>query len=404
MQQRVVVIGHGYTSRLGVIRSVAQAGCYVIVVVLTVRKRNGELDTTKPVDCYSRCVKEIYYCHKKDEQGLIHVLLDHCVDENQKTIIIPDSDFSASVVDRHQGLLEDSFVFPHIHHKEGEVCRWMDKGLQKDLARSLGMNVAGGRVVAISDGDYTLPVDIRYPCFPKPLVTLKGDKYMRRCDRESELRTVIEHLGKMGAGKVLVEDFIQIEEEYAVLGFSDGVSVCIPGIICFLRPSKSHFGLALQGRVTSAEGFEPLIEQFKTFVLSVGYVGLFDIDFFLSGGLYYFGEMNLRFGGSGYAVTKMGVNLPAMMVSALSGQDKGDLQMEIPRRAEAVFVNERMSLDDWYQGYITTKEFLRLETSADISFIRDEQDPGPQQVFEKCFAARRLRRVIRNIVKPLHKK
>ena len=44
---------------------------------------------------------------------------------------------------------------------------------------------------------------------------------------------------------MLVEDFKIIEEEYALLGFSDGNEVIIPGIIHFLTHSKSHFGLAM---------------------------------------------------------------------------------------------------------------------------------------------------------------
>lgn len=399
MHKRVVVIGHGYTSRLGVIRSVAEIGCYVIVIVLTGRKRAGKMDMTRPVDCYSKYVDEFYYCPKKDEKGLIRLLLERCVHETQKTVIFPDSDFSASVIDRNQDILKDSFVFPNIRNKQGEVYRWMDKGLQKDLARSLGMNVARSRIVTISEGAYTLPSDVRYPCFPKPLITLKGDKYMRRCDKEAELRSVIEHLGSMGASKVLVEDFKQIEEEFAVLGFSDGQTVVIPGIIRFLRPSESHFGLAMQGQVSSPEGFEALIDQFRAFVLAVGYVGVFDIDFFLSEGYYYFSEMNLRFGGSGYAVTRMGVNLPALMVNYLIGEDSQDLRTDIPERSKAVFVNERVCQDDWYQGFLSTKECRQLLASSDIHFVRDEKDPEPEHALERIWRSLILKRFLRRIVK-----
>lgn len=401
MKQRVVVIGHGYTSRLGVIRSVAEIGCEITVIVMTDRKRFGnKLDTTQPIDCYSKYVNTIYYCYKKDEEGLVRLLLGKCACPGQKSILIPDSDFSASVIDKNLNRLDQDFIFPHIHHMQGEVMRWMDKGLQKDLAKSIGLNVAASCVVDVIGGQYEIPSGVGYPCFPKPLITIWGDKYMKRCNNEAELRSVIEYLGSKRDNKVLVEDFKIIEEEYALLGFSDGNEVIIPGIIHFLTPSKSHFGLAMQGEIMPVKGFEDLLVKFKAFVKSVGYVGVFDIDFFKSDGLYYFGEMNLRFGGSGCAVTKMGVNLPAMMVKSFSGESIEDMDKEITKRA--TFVNERMCTDDWYQGFLTTEQYHRMIKDSNICFVADEQDPSPQKAFEKKQKSLVFRRKVRNVMHRIH--
>lgn len=404
-RQKVVIIGHGYTSRLGVIRAVAQAGCEITVIVMAGQKRLGKgLDTTRPIDCYSKYVDMVYYCHKKDEEGLVRLLLDKCRSrDGRRVIVIPDSDFSASVIDKNLDILKDAFVFPHIRHTQGEVTKWMDKDRQKELARTVGLHVAGARVVDVIGGKYKLPAGIVYPCFPKPLVTLMGDKYMKRCDNEADLRAVIEYLGRQRDNKVLVEDFKVIEEEYALLGFSDGTEVVIPGIIHFVRPSKSHFGLALQGEILPVGGFEEVLEIFRELIRRIGYVGVFDIDFFRSDGVLFFDEVNLRIGGSGYAVTKMGVNLPAMMVRFLSGESYADLPQALPPDAHAVFVNERMCLDDWFQGYLSTKACRQIIESSDISFVRDEQDPGPQQALEREMAGRRFRRLVRKIVKLLRK-
>ncbi len=401
MKQKVVVIGHGYTSRLGVIRSVAEIGCNITVIVMTDKKRFGNnIDTTQPIDCYSKYVNSIYYCYKKDEEGLVQLLLDKCVDKDQKAILIPDSDFSASVIDKNLNRLCQDFLVPHIHHTQGEVMRWMDKGLQKNLAKSLGLNVAAACEVDIIGGKYNLPFNINYPCFPKPQITILGDKYMKRCDNEEQLRAVIEHLGSKRDNKVLVEDYKAIEEEYALLGFSDGSEVIIPGIIHFLTPSKSHFGLAMRGEIMPIEGFEDLLVKLNAFVKSVGYVGVFDIDFFKSEGIYYFGEMNLRFGGSGYAVTKMGVNLPAMMVKSFSGESIVDMNKEVTKRA--TFINERMCTDDWYQGFLTTEQYHRMIKDSDICFVADEQDPSPQKALEKKQKSMVFRRKVRNVLRRIH--
>ena len=400
MKQRVVIIGHGFTSRLGVIRSVAEIGCYIIVVAIVDKKtmaRNSQASV--PIDCRSKYVDEVHYCEKKDEEGLIRLLLEKCACPGQKTILFPDSDFAAAAIDRHLDELDKDFLFPHIRHQEGAVTAWMDKAVQKELARSLGMNVAEASVIEVKDGRYDLPAGIHYPCFPKPAMSLKGDKYMKRCDTEAELRSVVEHIVGKGGNKILVEEFKEIEEEYAVLGFSDGTSVCMPGVIHFLRPSKSHVGLALQGRISSVGGFKHILTQFEAFIQSIGFVGVFDIDFFRSNGKYYFDELNLRYGGSGYAVTKMGVNLPAMMVRSFAGESLKGMKKMIVGNANAVFVNERMCLDDWYQGYLSQWENRYLLNSSMIHFVYDDEDPQPQQALEDKYKKLVFKRLIRQIIK-----
>ena len=93
--------------------------------------------------------------------------------------------------------------------------------------------------------------------------------------------------------KVLVEEYKEIEKEYALLGFSDGNHVVIPGILQFLVESKKNKGIALMGKVMPIDGYEELLSKFRQFVIEIGFVGIFDIDFFSSEGLYFFCEMNL---------------------------------------------------------------------------------------------------------------
>ena len=138
MKQKVVVIGHGYTSRLGVIRALGRAGYEVVVIVMTGYKQDGKtFDTTKPIDCYSKYVSEVHYCFSDREQ-LITLLLEKCTDPNQKVVLFADSDFSEAAVDENQDRLSDHFLFPHINHQTGAVVAWMDKERQKETARKVG--------------------------------------------------------------------------------------------------------------------------------------------------------------------------------------------------------------------------------------------------------------------------
>lgn len=400
MRKKVVIIGHGYTSRLAVIRSVAQMGCEVTVVVMAGNKKHSEkLDTKKPIDCYSKYVDRFLFCYFRDEEGLIRLLLSQCVDSKQKVVIFPDNDFASAVIDRHQDELKEHFYFPHIHHTTGAVVEWMNKEKQKELARSMGLTVSMSHTVSIMDSQYQLPDGINYPCFIKPLASIVGGKrILRRCDTEDELRGVLDYAVDMfGSIDVLVEDFTEIEKEYAVVGFSDGKEVVIPGVIEIQTMTHGgHFGVACIGKVSPIDGFEDLIAQFKQLVLQVGYTGVFDIDFWMDKGQYYFGELNLRIGGSAYAIYKLGVNLPAMFVKSVSGDSIADMQKVV--ESESTFINERMCLDDWYTGYMKTEEYHRLLNSTDISFIRDVEDNAPWRAYKAEYVIRKIKRIVKSMI------
>ena len=400
-KKKVVIIGHGFTSRLAVIRSVAQIGCEVTVIVMTQFKKGGKtLRTKKPIDCYSKYVSHIFYCLASDEEALINLLLENCKDRQQKVVIIPDSDFSAATIDKYQERLKDYFLFPHIHHTPGEIAVWMQKPKQKDLAQKIGLNVVNGNVVSITNHHYVIPNDVKYPCFTKPFATkIGGKRLFRKCENETTLREALDYAGNLHENiQLLIEEYKHIDKEYAVVGFSDGKEVIIPGIIQMIAMAHGgHFGVTCQGKIMPTKGFEELISKFKTMVLEIGFVGLFDIDFYESNDKLYFCELNLRFGGSGYALTKMGVNLPGMMVKALYGENTDNMQKCI--LDEAIFANERMCLDDWYMSFITDKVFHQIMKSSDIYFIKDNSDEGPQKAFKREYfrilAKRFLKRMLR---------
>lgn len=384
MRQKVVIIGHSFSSRLSLIRSVAQIGCEVSVIVTTGFKRDGKtLNDKKPIDCYSKYVSHVYYCLRRDKDAFIQLLLDKCTVPNQKVILIPDSDDTVSAIDDHQEVLKDFFYFPHIIDRLGTISYWMDKSHQKEMARSVGLNVADARIVEVKNGVYSIPSDMKYPCYTKPLATMNGRKLgMRRCNDNKELASALDdfiiHWNQ--TGKILVEDYKEIAKEYALLGFSDGKDVIIPGIMHLLVISQQYKGIALQGRVTSISGFEDVVEKFRQLVKQIGFVGLFDIDFYESDGKLYFCELNLRFGGSGYAVTKMGVNLPAMYVQLWeeAAKEKPATIVE----GSAIYVNERMCFADWDSGYISTRHFFQYLKTADIRFMPEKDDPMPEIVFK----------------------
>ena len=374
MKQRVVIIGNSFTTRLGIIRSVAEIGCEVTVIAIAYCKRTNP---TKPIDCYSKYVNQvIYFDRKYGREGLVQLLLEKCTDYDRKPIIIPTSDFSAVAIDND--IIKEHFLTPYIDNAISSIEYWMNKANQKAIALHEGLKVASSSIIEWRENKFIIPDTINYPCFTKPLSSIGGGKKcQRKCDSRSDLQEVLETAEKNGIREILVEDFLKIDKEYAVLGFSDGNVVIIPGIIEFIIECQSHKGIAMVGKVIPTDGFKELIEKFSCFIRCIGFVGLFDIDFFKCQGEYYFGELNVRIGGSGTAIYEMGVNLPGMLVKSILGREINDDKQII--NTSATFVNERMCMDDWLTGKLSTNNMHRIINSADIHFVKNDSDNAPYE-------------------------
>lgn len=390
-------MGHGYTSRLGVIRALGAVGYYIIVVAITADKKLLSCNAKKPIDCHSKYVKEYYYCLNESEV-LVNFLLENFV-FNEKAVLFPDSDFTTSVIDLNLERLSPYFYLPNIGMKQGEIVSWMDKQIQKNRAEELGLNVAKGIVVEIKNKEYSIPNSIKFPCFTKPLVTIAGGKSgLKKCSNKEELKSVLDILGALEDNiNVLVEDFLTIDKEYAVVGFSDGENVYIPGVIYITQMATSgHFGVARCGELLPVKEFSIIIDKFKDYVRSLNFVGVFDIDFLYCQGKYYFDEMNMRFGGSGAVILNQGINLPQMLVDYLIN---GKYQHYNCVSTRTSFTNERMCVDDWYSGNLSSKELNTLLDSSSISFIKDEMDSAPYECFKKELTRLKVKRIIKRILR-----
>lgn len=352
-----------------------------------------------PLDCYSKYVNTVWFSPSGDKEALVQLLLEkygHC---EQKLVLIPESDFSVEAVDSNLDRLKNCFLIPNIDGRQGAVTEWLNKLKQKERAKSIGLNVADYHIIPVRNGVFEIPNDITYPCFPK---SIDGGKTgLGKCSDKTELAKSLRKMAEVRSDRdVLVEEYLEIDKEYALVGFSDGSRVCIPAILYNETMAKgAHYGIAKAGRVLPVKNYQTLVEQFKALISSLCFVGIFDIDFLECQGKYYFDEINLRFGGSGYAVTKAGANLPAMFADFMTTGKCSPI--EVPNTTNLTFVNERICIDEWYAGNTSTKKFKQEIESADISFVKDDQDPKPYRLFEKHFSSQKIKRGIRNFISKL---
>ena len=83
----------------------------------------------------------------------------------------------------------------------------------------------------------------------------------------------------------------------------------------------------------------------------------------------------------------------AMFVRFLSGEQYKDMQKTI--NGSATYINERMLIDEWYDGYISKKEMDHLFNSSDIKFVASEEDLEPMRQMNKMIKINQIKKFIK---------
>ena len=389
MNYKVVVLGRNYNSILGMIRAVGQSG-YSPLVIMSVKvlprkqKMNNffkRIIGCKPIESSSKYVDKCLYYLEKEPKQLLDLLIKF-KDEYDKIIVIPTDDCTASTIDIYQKQLGSKFICPNIDNLPGKIVDCMDKKYQKQLAKQSNLNIVNTWEVNIINGNYEIPLNIKYPVFTKPQLSFLGQKeFMKKCENKKELNDLLNFVKeKKKDCKILIEQFVTIEKEYAVLGCSYNNDVVIPGIIQMIKSGNgSHRGVTLIGQVSSFDEDNDLLNNLKQMIIKIKFNGLFDIDLYESDGKIYFNELNLRFGASGYAITKSGVNLPQIYINKiLNKKEKNNTRID-----GSIFINEKVNLDDYRAGYISYKEYKENEKKSDFGLIKSSADKRPYKSFKR---------------------
>lgn len=374
----LVVMGQNYSTSLGLIQAAGEAGfrCGVVrSVVNPTSKLTPELK--------SKYVKKFLIVDRRNEKEVLSILVNTFSNKDSKTVLCPADDYCVSFIDRNLAVLEEYFFVPNIHHSEGEMIRNMDKQLQSELALSSGLLSAQNWSVDLnSSKKIIIPEEIVFPCITKPQISIGSPKtFIRRCDTYDDLIVVLQEINKTKPCSVLVEEYINIDNEFTVPGVVIDDNIVIPALIKkTLVGSGAHRGVTISGVVLDASRFSSVVNAMKRLVKSIGLEGIFDIELFESRGMFYFNEMNLRYGAAGYAVTRAGVNLPAMWINHCLGRDVqlGNFKLQ----DGLTFVSDKAVLDYYSAGYMGWKEYKKLVSSVDFRFLVDNVDTKVKRAFK----------------------
>lgn len=398
-QPRVLVSGRNYCSNLCMARSLGMAGYEVeILRIFQVKpKRSNLLKQLKP-DAYSKYIKGYYTCISRRRSKRIVKRLIKLADPDRKMLLIPADDLVAHIIDANYDILSEFYVMPNVKDMPNEIGNLMNKDVQKQLAINAGLPVLKSCVIKTDKGEFEIPDGVTYPCFIKPNISRNSSKSrMKKCDSREELYNTIKEFSRKKDIEMLVEDYVEIGKEYSILGVSTKQGVNAPGFFVAEEGGQAeHRGVAVVGKLLPCEQEKALINDVVKFIESLEFDGLYDVDLIETvDGKMYFVELNMRFGASGYAVTKAGINLPGMFADYMLKNKPIDTGCQLEETGQT-FVSEKVLIEEYVKSRISFKNLKYYMNSADIHFIYDSDDKSAYRHFRRFY-------LVAVIMKPLIK-
>ena len=305
MQKDVaIVIGYKGTNSTGLIRSLGEAGYYVVFASSYTRVE-------------SKYTADYLYLPDNEEERL-GVLCDYLKKLPRKAALFTGDDLSTEFIERNREILSHYCYCPgaggNLHH----IC---DKTYMADIAIRSGLNVPQTAMIDLSG---STPCPIAYPVILKPYAGYAGIKAdIRICRNSVDYESSISYLKENGYEKIMAQQFLESDDtqDICLMGcsFEDG-TVRIP---CIIRKIRSYplkqgslsFG-CVENRIAGLD-----IDALKAFVRATGYIGIFDIDVMVCNGTPYFIEINYRNGQNGYVSTAAGYNIPANWFRGMQGKE-----------------------------------------------------------------------------------
>lgn len=375
LNRKILVFSKSYEAALGIGRSLRLGGATNVDLYY--------VGTDKPVIDKSNVFQNKYYNSRNDDQAIIDDICEKYKRTDEKVVLFPGDDYSTSLVDRNRKSLEEIFLYTYVDsEEEAPITHLMDKQYQTVIARKFDMPMAKSWVLTIDNQRYKVPNDLTYPCFVKPLVSANGPakSIIRKLNDFNSLANYLGSLTKKGyTYPVLVQEFIEIEEEYNIHGICDGERLFLPLIHRKLQTANHNKGVTILGKNLNPSHLGENIDKLKAILLSCNYHGIFNVEMFKSKGIVYLNEINFRIAGTCWGTTGAGANLPYLWVNVLLGNVKE--WPSLTPKYDSVFINDKTAMEDLLNGYCGLGDYLRWNRSAAYHLIKNSSDKGPWRVF-----------------------
>ena len=355
---KVVVIGGDHHNTLGVLRGLGERGIQPDLILVTPSKMTF-------VD-FSKYINKKWKIRNDDK--IIETLLDNFKNEKEKPVIVCCSDSSSGVIDENYDQLSSFFYLPG-SNLQGKITELMSKKEMAGLAEKVGLRTP--RTIYITNQDQDLS-QISFPCIIKPLISRNGKK------TEIAICRTLEELEQYKAShnlcNVHIQEYIDKDFEYQLIGCSTKNDIIIPGISKIMRPCKGSNTSFLK-YIPFEDGFCE-IEKCREFVRRTGYHGLFSLEFLRDkNGKDLFMEINFRNDGNAICVTAAGMSLPYIWYLDCIGHN---YSVEANKKISPVYVMPDMAeLKLLITGQISLWDYISDLRKTNRFMEYDKRDKKP---------------------------
>lgn len=405
----IIVLSRNYSTGLGVIRSLGEAGFTVDLIYSSQSKRDFIIPSSSKFLRKSTFIKS----RKNEKSGsdIFNILMEYDVTGFDKVMLFPADDFDVSVIDAHSDELKKKYVFPYTKLEGMTLNLCMEKTFQAEQAKKYGIPVPKEWIVGLYD-ELVIPEDMVYPCFVKPLKSNAGFKSeMKRCRTKKELRMHLKHLQSRNRQRnILIQEYLPIENEIDFSGVCLGSKVIVPGIIKKTHVARHEKGVTLSGYLEPFDVLGNLCDSIKALLGSFEYYGMFDMELNYANGQLYFNEINFRSGGPNFSYFLSGANLPAVAASEILGNAHNPDHEAISDFGKS-FLYEKVAWEDKCYGLLSQSEYRNLRKNCPYKLIEYSKDPVPGFVFRlknragrvKAYLQRKRKKISSKIKKILYR-
>lgn len=356
MDNIAIVLGSKSVNATGLIRSLGMAGMSV-----TFMSNYSKIESKYLTD---------YVKLPDNKSRWLDVVLGYCKSLDEKPVVFPTDDDTVYFLDDNYETLIDCCYFSNA---KGDVRKLADKTVMAEFAKKAGLNIAEFVKIDIT---VTTDISIEYPIIIKPFAAFAGGKGdIKICNNHLEYEQKVKELLDAGYTNVMVQKFLKSENQYEVgvmgLALPNG-NVVIPGIIYKIRSWPANRGSTSYAQYQESDANID-VEKIKEFVMSTGYIGLFDVELIVLNNEAWFIEINYRNGQYGFLPTAAGYNLPYNFCKGIV-----DGKVDVVEKISSVFyINER---DDYLHvktGNLSKSEWKKQFKNSTAYGIYCKEDMRP---------------------------
>jgi len=217
--------------------------------------------------------------------------LRQVIEQEKPDLIVPE--IEAIATDTLAALEQDGFnVVPTARATQLTMNR---EGIRRLAAEELGLSTSPYQFAATKD-EYLAAIDqVGMPCVVKPIMSSsgKGQSLVRSADDINHAWDYAQEGGRAGAGKVIVEGFVDFDYEITLLTVrhKGGTSFCAP---IGHRQEKGDYRESWQPQAMSATALAESQRIGQAITDALGGRGLFGVELFVKGDQVYFSEVSPR--------------------------------------------------------------------------------------------------------------